>query len=150
MTQGSPVEVIRALYATVEDADHAGMRELLASDLRWRQAGSVVPAAGAQVVGADALTERVLEPIERTWDGFTEKVDELTAMRETVVATGAYHGRHRETGRELHAEFCHVWQVRDGVASGFRQYTDTAAFAASMDAGSAPEHLARGRDGAER
>lgn len=92
MTQGSPVEVIRAPYATVEDADHAGMRGLLASDLRWRRAAS-------------------------------------------VVATGSYHGRHRDTGRELHAECCHVGQVRDGVASGFRQYTDTAAVAAAMDVG---------------
>lgn len=132
-TQREPRAVIEAIYAAVEAGDHATTRDLLDPALAWRQAGSVVPAAGEDREGADALLEQVVRPLERDWEGFSEQVDELLQIGDRVVATGIYHGRHRTTGRELRAEFCHLWQVRDDAAVAFRQYTDTAAFAAALE-----------------
>ena len=39
---------------------------------------------------------------------------------------GRYAGEHRETGRALDMQFCHVWRVADGRVLRFQQYTDTA------------------------
>jgi uncharacterized protein len=132
-TSRDPIEVVEAIYAAMDAGDHNGTRELLAPDLRWRQAGSVVPAAGEDAVGAEALIERVIQPLERVWEGFSEHVDEMAAIGERVVATGEYHGRNRATGTDLRVEFCHLWEVRDGVVVSFRQFTDTATFAAALE-----------------
>jgi uncharacterized protein len=121
--------VVRELYRAVEAGDHAAMRRCLAEDLRWRQAGSAVPAAGEDLTGVDAAMERVIRPIEEIWDGFSEELHELIAADGRVVALGTYHGTHRDTGEQLEAEFCHVWSVDRGLIRGFRQFTDTARFA---------------------
>lgn len=131
ITDDDPLAVVEALYRAVEDGDHDALRRSLADDLRWRQAGSAVPAAGEDAEGAEALIDRVVRPLEREWEGFTEEVDELVAVDGRVVATGTYRGTCLATGRPLVAEFCHLWTVSDGRVTAFRQYTDTAAFAAA-------------------
>ena len=105
----NPRAVVEALYSAFADGDEERMRALLADDLKWRQAAQAVPAAGADVEGAD----------------------ELFAAETRVTATGTYRGVFRATSRRLTAEFCHLWTVEEGRITTFRQYTDTAAFAAA-------------------
>lgn len=131
MPDDPTIAVVDDLYRAFEAGDHEQIRRCLADDVEWRQAGSAVPAAGRDLAGADALVARVVEAIERDFDGFTEEVEHRYVADGHVIATGTYRGRHRGTGRRLEAEFCHVWRVRDGRITGFRQYTDTAAFAAA-------------------
>jgi ketosteroid isomerase-like protein len=132
-----PVEdglrTVRRLYRAFESGDHDELRRCLAEDLRWRQAGQAVPAAGTEFIGADALVERVVRPLERDWDGFSEEIDRLIFADGHVVATGTYRGVYRATGRELVAEFCHLWTLENDRITAFRQFTDTAAFAAAME-----------------
>lgn len=124
-------EVVRRVYACLATGDDDGARACIHDDLRWRQAAVGVPAAGVEAVGCDLLFEQVMAPLDEDWDGFTEEVHELTGHGGTVVAIGTYRGTHRATGRSLTAEFCHLWTVRDGRVSAFRQFTDTAAFVAA-------------------
>jgi uncharacterized protein len=77
----------------------------------------------------------VIRPIERDWEGFTEDIERVVGAGAHVTVTGTYRGTHRATGRTLEAEFCHLWTVEDGLVTGFRQFTDTAAFAAAEAAG---------------
>jgi uncharacterized protein len=126
-----PIELVRTLYAAFEDGDHATIRGCLTEDLEWRQAASYVPAADETAIGADHLIDRVIRPLEYEWATFTEEVDRIVGTGPVVVATGTYRGVHATTGRTLAAEFCHLWEVEDGRIRTFRQYTDTAAFAAA-------------------
>jgi uncharacterized protein len=129
MSDTDPIELVRRLYDAFEDGDHDGIRHCLSADLRWRQAGTAVPAAGQDLVGREALLASVIEPLEQDWEGFTEEIEQLIAGDDGhVVATGTYRGTNRRSGRQLQAEFCHVWLVRDGRVVTFRQYTDTAVF----------------------
>lgn len=127
----SAQHAVTAVYAAFADDDLSGIRRMLADDLHWRQAAAAVPAAGVDGRGADAFIEQVIQVIRDRWEGFTEQVDELHVADDVVTATGTYSGTFRATGRSLTAEFCHLWAVRDGVVQRFRQYTDTAAFAAA-------------------
>jgi uncharacterized protein len=133
MTDHAAVDVVRALYRAFEDGDHDVVRACLAGDVRWRQAGTAVPAAGRSVTGPDEVLERVIVPLERDWTGFTERVEEVHEADGCVVATGTYAGTYRATGRRLEAEFCHLWWVHDGRVRAFRQFTDTAAFAEAVE-----------------
>jgi uncharacterized protein len=130
-----PTEVVRELYDAFEVGDHERIRRCLADGLRWQQAASAVPAAGVPTVGADAILDGVIRPLERDGEGFTEQIEQMVAAPGHVTVTGTYQGTHRATGRTLEAEFCHLWTVEDGQITGFRQFTDTAAFAAATAAG---------------
>ncbi len=57
----------------------------------------------------------------------TREDNKVCAKR--VVVLGTYTGRRKETGREVRAQFAHVWGVRDGRVVRFQQYTDTKQFA---------------------
>lgn len=72
-----------------------------------------------------------MRPLSEECDGFVEEVDEVIVAGDRVTATGTYRGSHRATGRALTAEFCDLWTVRAGRVQVFRQFTDTAAFAAA-------------------
>lgn len=133
MADRDPAAVVRRLYDAVEEEDHETVRDCVVDDVRWRQAASAVPAAGEELVGAEAAIERILRSFEEDWDGFTEEIDDLDAVDGHVVATGTYRGTYRPTGRDLEAEFCHLWRVADGRITDFRQFTDTAAFARVTD-----------------
>ena len=54
------------------------------------------------------------------------RASELIAGGDQVVALGRYSGTYRETGKPMHADFAHVWTLRDGKAVRFRQYFDSA------------------------
>ncbi len=131
MTDDAAIDLVRALYQAFEEGDHEAIRRCLAEHLDWRQAGTAVPAAGQRTTGAEEFLGRVIVPLERDWDGFTEEVEDVFAVGARVVATGTYRGTYLASGRSVEAEFCHLWWVEDGEIRGFRQFTDTAAFAAA-------------------
>jgi ketosteroid isomerase-like protein len=80
-------------------------------------------------------TEVVRELYDAFEVGDHERIRRCLAAPGHVTVTGTYQGTHRATGRTLEAEFCHLWTVEDGQITGFRQFTDTAAFAAATAAG---------------
>ena len=54
---------------------------------------------------------------------------------DVVVVEARYSGRHHGTGKELDAQACHVWTLKDGMAAKFQQYVDTAKLRDVMGAG---------------
>ncbi len=133
MTDGAALELVRTLYRACEAEDHDTVRTCLAGAVRWQQAATGVPASGQVLTGAGEVLRWVLIPLERDWDGFTEDVHDLRAADGHVVATGTYRGTYRASGRDVEAEFCHLWWVGGGRIRSFRQFTDTAAFVVATD-----------------
>ena len=43
-----------------------------------------------------------------------------------VVVEARYTGTFKQTGKNLDAQVCHVWKIRDGKVASFQQYVDTA------------------------
>jgi uncharacterized protein len=43
-----------------------------------------------------------------------------------VVVEARYTGTYKGTGKNLDAQVCHVWKIRDGKVASFQQYVDTA------------------------
>jgi ketosteroid isomerase-like protein len=46
-----------------------------------------------------------------------------------VIGLGHYVGRYRHTGVQIRAQFAHVWTVKGGQVTRWRQYVDTKQFA---------------------
>ena len=53
------------------------------------------------------------------------------AAGDKVFALGRYGWKVRKTGKAAGGEWCHVFTFKNGKVSQFREYTDTAAFAAA-------------------
>ena len=56
---------------------------------------------------------------------------EFVAQGDKVVSLGHYRWRVKDTGREFASNFAHVFTIRDGKVTGFREYFDSAAVAAA-------------------
>jgi ketosteroid isomerase-like protein len=63
------------------------------------------------------------------WADFTVMPEEWLDAGNHVVVLGTYNGRHKETGKEVRAQFAHVWDITHGRVVRFQQYTDTKQFA---------------------
>lgn len=51
---------------------------------------------------------------------------------DSVVVEGRYTGTFKETRKDIDAQFCHVFKLRDGKVTSFQQFTDTAQWQSAM------------------
>jgi ketosteroid isomerase-like protein len=123
------VDTIRGAYEAFGRGDIPGVLSSLHEDVTWDSPESLPWGGmchGHQEVLAffgrldEQMAELRVEP-----DRFVDAGD-------TVLVTGMHRGRHREGG-EFEARWAMVWELRDGKASEFREYVDTAPIAAAME-----------------
>lgn len=79
--------------------------------------------------GRDEVLAKVFARIPEDFERFEVEPRTFHDAGGTVIVEGRYRGHAAGTGEELDAEVCHVWTIRDGRITGFRQYTDTWQFA---------------------
>jgi uncharacterized protein len=97
--------------------------------IEWRVAENFIYADRNPYVGMQAVVEGVFMRLGAEWEAFTMTPEEWLDAGNHVVLLGTYTGTHRHTGREVRAQFAHVWSVRGGRVARFQQYTDTKQFA---------------------
>ena len=66
------------------------------------------------------------------WDGFTVTPNEFHDAGGTIAVECRYTGAYQATGKGIDAQVCHVWKFRDGKATSFQQYVDTAQMQEAM------------------
>jgi hypothetical protein len=128
MSQES-VEVIRELYDSFGRGDVPAALGQMDQQIEWREAENFIYADRNPYVGPQAILEGVFMRLGSEWEGFTVTPEEWLDAGNHVVVLGTYTGKHRETGRDVRAQFAHVWGVRGGRVVRFQQYTDTKQFA---------------------
>ncbi|MDQ3802765.1 MAG: nuclear transport factor 2 family protein [Acidobacteriota bacterium] len=126
------VEVIRGLYEAFGRGDVPAVLGQMDQGIEWREADNFIYADRNPYVGPQAIVEGVFARLGSEWEGFTVMPEEWLDAGNHVVVLGTYAGRHRETGREVRAQFAHVWGVRGGRVVRFQQYTDTKQFAEAV------------------
>ncbi len=121
-------EIVKALYQAFGRGDIPAVLEILDSGIQWNEAENFLYSDRNPYVGPQAVLEGVFGRIAADWDGFSATANELVASGDTVVAFGRYGGTYRNTGVSVHAQFVHVFKLRNGKIVSFQQYTDTAQF----------------------
>ena len=66
-------------------------------------------------------------------DGFAVAPNELLDAGDTVIGQGHYSGTHKQSGKNVRAQFAHFFTFRDGRIVKFQQYTDTAQFKEAVE-----------------
>lgn len=118
------VQVVQRLYDAFARRDAEEIRRIFHPRIEWVQNDGFP--GGGRHVGADAVLNDVFAKFRTEWSNWAAPVHEWVDAGDTVVAIGEYRGVHKGTGRSVVAAFAHVYDVRDGRITRFRQYTDTA------------------------
>lgn len=132
MAEQENVRVVQDAYAAFQRADIPGLLELFAEDIDWWTPGTPeqIPYAGRRS-GRDAVAE-FFARLGETTEFTTFEPREYIAQGDRVVASGNYKGRTLTAGRQFDIDWLHVFTVRDGRITSFREYNDTAALAAAF------------------
>jgi ketosteroid isomerase-like protein len=120
------VELIRCLYEAFARGDGAAVLGAMDPGIVWNEAENFPYADRNPYVGPMAVAEGVFGRIGAEWDQFQATPGEILDAGDTVVALGRYTGTFKTTGKQLNAQFAHVWRVRNGKIAAFQQYADTA------------------------
>ena len=121
----SNADVIRGVYAAFQKGDIPAVLAAMAPDIVWNEAENFPYADRNPYVGPEAVLNGVFARLGGEWNGFSVKEDELIDAGDTIVTLGRYGGAPKATGRNIDAQFAHVWRFRNGKIVGFQQYTDT-------------------------
>ena len=120
-----PTEIIRSFYDQLKADDAPGALSLMAHDIEWTTMWHY------KVVGRgpERVAEGLFKPLMAEWSSFALEPTEFVMDGDTVVSLGRFTGVHGSTGKQVEAGYAHVWTVKDGKISRFRQYIDTLAIA---------------------
>ena len=121
----TPTEIIRSFYDKLASGDAAGALGLMAPDIEWitmwhyKVDGS----------GPERVAEGLFKPLMAEWSSFSLVPTEFITEGDTVVSLGDFTGVHGATAKKADARYAHVWTVKGGKITRFRQYIDTLAVA---------------------
>jgi hypothetical protein len=128
----SNLTTIQGAYAAFAKGDVPGVLGIMAPNIVWKEADGF-PLAGVYN-SPQAVLEGVFMRIGSLWEGFAVAPQEFIDGGETIVAMGKYSGKAIATGKNMQADFAHVWKMKDGKAVGFVQFVDTLLVQRSLEA----------------
>ena len=120
------VTLIQGLYAAFARGDAQAVLAAMDPAIVWNEAENFLYADRNPYVGHAAVAEGIFMRIAAEWDGFQVAPEEFLDAGDTVVALGRYKGTYKATGAGIHAQFAHIWRIKDSKITAFQQYTDTA------------------------
>jgi ketosteroid isomerase-like protein len=124
---------LRGLYEAFGRGDIAAVLGAMDPAISWHQAeGNPYKVDGGAWIGPNAIVENLFVKLGTEWDGFTVTPARFSESGDQVIVEGRYTGTYKATGKSIDAQFCHIWNVKDGKVTAFQQYTDTAQFQGAM------------------
>jgi len=122
--------IVNQAYSNFKTGDIEALLNLLSDDISWTLPEMEgVPFSGART-GRASVAE-FFRSVGSTQDSLNFEPRELIAEGDRVIALGSYTWRVKATDREFTCDFAHAWTIRDGKATDFREYMDTAAAVAA-------------------
>ena len=122
------VNIIRGMYDAFGTGDVPSVLAALDPQVEWLEAENFIYADHNPYIGPAAVLEGVFMRLATEWEGFGVSPKEILDAGETVVGRGYYSGTYKNTGKQVRAQFAHVFTIRNGKVAKFEQYTDTAQF----------------------
>jgi ketosteroid isomerase-like protein len=130
MAEAENINVAREGYDNFKTGSIAALVKQMTEDVVWQLPEiEGVPLAGVRT-GRAGVAE-FFSTLARDQEAIEFDPREFIAQNDKVVSLGHYRRRVRETSREFESDFVHIFTIRDGKISGFREHFDTAAAAAA-------------------
>jgi ketosteroid isomerase-like protein len=128
---GKSADIVTGIYQAFAKGDVPAVLGAFDPAIVWCEAENSLLADRNPYQGPQAVAEGVFQRLMTIVDGFSLVPETVIDGGDTVVVQGRYRGKMKATGTHVHAQFAHVWQVRDGKIARFQQYTDTRQWAAA-------------------
>jgi ketosteroid isomerase-like protein len=122
------VNIVRSIYDAFGIGDVPSILAALDPQIEWREAENFIYADGNPYIGPAAVLDGVFMRFSTEWEGFSVSPKEILDAENTVIGRGYYSGTYKKTGKQVRAQFAHVFNIRNGKVAKFEQYTDTAQF----------------------
>ena len=123
------IAVIRDMYESFSRGDVTSVLGQMHQHIEWREAENFIYADRNPYRGPQAVLEGVFMRLASEWADFKVMPEDWLDAGNHIVVLGTYSGRHKESGREVRAQFAHIWGMTHGRVVRFQQYTDTKQFA---------------------
>lgn len=120
------VGVVKGMYGAFEQGDVLAVLAAMDHDIVWNEAENFPYADRNPYVGPQAIVDGVFGRLGSEWDYWNLDIEEVLDAGDRVVALGRYQAKNKATGKEIDAQFVHVWTLSEGKVKGFQQYADTA------------------------
>ena len=126
----SNVQLMEQLYQAFGRGEIPAVLARFDPQIEWISAeGAPYPGT---FTGPQAVLEGIFIRLGTEWEGFRADPVEFIDGGDQVVALGRYSGTYRATGRAMNAAFAHVWTLRDGTITRYRQYLDSRKLAEAL------------------
>jgi uncharacterized protein len=126
-------QIVRGIYEATSRRDIPAMVNALDPKVEWRLADNWIYADRNSLIGPQAaIVEGPLSRIAVEWEGFSIIPETLLDAGDHVVALGVYTGTYKSTGKQVRAQFAHIWILARGKVRKLLQYTDTTQFAEAV------------------
>ena len=122
------VKIVKGMYEAFGRGDIEAVIATLDPGIEWLEAESFIYEDGKPYIGPNAVLEGVFMRIATDWESFRVSPKEILDAGETVVGHGYYSGTYKKNGKQVQAQFAHLFKIRSGKVVRFQQYTDTAQF----------------------
>lgn len=128
MSEQENIGIVQQIYNDFKTGNIPGLLSRLADDVTWKLPEMEGVPFGGKRAGRDAVGE-FFALVGANQEPLQFEPREFVAQGDKVVSLGFYEWRVKPTGREFSGDFAHVFTIRNGKVSDFREYTDTAAAA---------------------
>jgi hypothetical protein len=122
--------IVQQAYTNFKTGDIPGLLDLLSDEVTWELPEIEGVAITGKRNGRDGVKE-FFATLARDQEVVEFEPREFVAQGDRVVSLGDYKWRVKDTDREFASDFAHVFTIRDGKVTGFREYFDSAAVAAA-------------------
>lgn len=119
------VASVRSIYDAFACGDVGAVLAGFDPAIEWWEADNFLYADRNPYVGPSAVAEGVFARCLADVEDFEVVPQRFMGAGELVVVEGRYRGTMKATRRSVDAQFAHVWELRNGKVTRFRQYTDT-------------------------
>ena len=123
------ISLVQSLYAAFGRGEIATIVNASASGIVWEEVGRPADYPAFGIRKGRAGVQDFFKTVAETVD-FTEfSPREFYAAEDKVFVLGHYAAKMKKTGRIIDADWVHIFTIRGGEVTQFREFTDTAQIA---------------------
>ena len=136
MSEQQNLEIVKRGYEAFGRGDIQALLDLFADDIEWTSPGPPqLPTAGTRR-GRQQVAE-FFQGVDQLFDIQQFEPKAFLAQGDLVVVLGSDTARIKATGKVVTDEWAHAFTVRDGKIVKMREYIDTSAVVAELQAAQA-------------
>ncbi len=123
------VTLVQSLYAAFQIGRIDTIIAALATDVDWQTVGRDKDFPTFGLRRGKAAVEDFFKQVAENEEFSEFAPREFFGADDRVFALGSYVGKVKKTGRPFASEWVHVFTIKNGKVTRFREHTDTAQFA---------------------